>query len=98
MLFPVAFWTDATGCLRAAAPGLAGCERMAATEEALLPMVRLAIEDAVTALLAAGRPLPDTREGVPPPGFAVQPGSRWLTIHINVDHLEALARHQRGRA
>lgn len=98
MLVPVAFWTDAAGALCAAPPDLPGCERTAATEQALLPMVRLAIEDELTRRLLAGEPLPATRAGDPPAGFPPRPGLRWLTIHINLDHLRALAAHQRHRA
>jgi hypothetical protein len=98
MLVPVACWPDATHGLRAAVPDLDVAERQAATKATLLPMVRLAIEEALTAALAAGRPLPDTRDGVPPPRYPAKPGLRWLTIHINLDHLRALAAHQRGRA
>mgnify|MGYP007007276433 CR=1 FL=1 len=44
--------------------------------------------------LLAGEPLPDTRDGRPPPGPAPAGLRRWLTIHINLDHLRALATHQ----
>jgi hypothetical protein len=98
MLVPVAFWSDAAVGLAAAVPDLGIADRHAATEATLLPMVRLAIEEALTATLAAGRPLPDTRDGVPPPVYPAKPRLRWLTIHINLDHLRALAAHQRGRA
>ncbi|MBL8225790.1 MAG: hypothetical protein JNM50_10695 [Chromatiales bacterium] len=98
MLVPIACWRDPAGELRAAAPDIASSELAAASEQRLLPMVRLAIEESLTAALAAGRPLPDTRDGVPPPGYPAKPGLHWLTIHINLDHLRALAAHQRGRA
>jgi hypothetical protein len=97
MLVPVACWPDAARGLCAAAPDLDVGQLDASTGAALLPMVRLAVEDALTALLAAGKPLPDTRDGVPPPDYPSRPGLRWLTIHINLDHLRALAAHQRGR-
>jgi hypothetical protein len=61
-------------------------------------MVRLAIEDALTRCLLAGDSLPDTRDGVPPHDYPEEPGLRWLTVHINLDHLRALVAHQRGRA
>jgi hypothetical protein len=60
-------------------------------------MVRLAIEDVLTQRLLDGTPLPDTRDGTPPADYPVLPGLRWLTIHINLAHLRALAEHQRGR-
>jgi hypothetical protein len=98
MLVPVAFFPDPVAGLRAEPPDLPACGRAAATEASLLPMVRLAIEDELTRRLLAGEPLPETRDGVPPAGNPVHRGPRWLTIHINLDHLRALARHQRGRS
>lgn len=98
MLFPIAFSPDPAGGLCAVVPDLGGQPHRAATGQALLPMVRLAIEDALTRRLLAGEPLPDTRGGTPPAAYSGPPGLRWLTIHINLDHLRALAAHQRGRA
>jgi predicted RNase H-like HicB family nuclease len=94
MLVPVAFAVLGQDRLHAAVPDLPGCERTGTTEQTLLPMVRLAIEAEVTRRLLAGEPLPDTRDGEPPAGAA---RARWLTIHINIDHLRALAIHQRQR-
>jgi hypothetical protein len=98
MLVPIACWPDPAGGLRAAVPDLGAGQYAAASEQALLPMVRLAIEDALTRRLLDGESLPDTRAGVPPEGYAAPQRLRWLTIHINLDHLRALARHQRGRS
>lgn len=98
MLVPVAFFPDPVAGLRAEPPDLPGCGRAAATEASLLPMVRLAIEAECTRRLLAGEALPETRAGAPPVAGPPRPGLRWLTIHINLDHLRALARHQRGRA
>jgi hypothetical protein len=98
MLVPVAFFPDPVAGLRAEPPDLPGCGRAAATEASLLPMVRLAIEDELTRRLLAGEALPETRDGDPPAASPPRAGLRWLTIHINLDHLRALARHQRGRA
>lgn len=98
MMFAVALWSDAGGSLRALAPDLPGCDLQGHTEQELLPRLRLAIEAAVTEHLLAGRPLPDTRDGDPPPdglrGIPERP--RWLQVHINVAHLVALAAHQGG--
>lgn len=98
MLFAVAFAPAAGGALRAWAPDLAGCEVSGGSPQEVLPQLRLAIEGGLTELLLEGSPLPDTRDGRPPPDCtseaAGNPGLRWLTIHINVAHLEALARHQ----
>lgn len=101
MLFAVALLPPTDGKLRAVAPDLAHCDLTGSTEQELLPRLRLAIEGELTRLLLAGEPLPDSRNGEPVPGFS-PPGLtrgpvRWLHIHINVGHLEALARHQAGR-
>ena len=97
MLFPIALTADATGTVRALAPDLPGCAVAGATEPTVLPLLRLAIEDELTRRLLAGEPLLDTRDGRPSAGPAPAGLRRWLTIHINLDHLRALATHQAGR-
>ena len=94
MLFAIAFMEGPTG-LRALAPDLPACDLTGQTEQELLPRLRLAIEGTLTELLLARKPLPETREGQPAPAArASLPTARWLTIHINVAHLAALAAHQ----
>ena len=70
MLFAIALLTTADGNLRAIAPDLASCDLTGATEQELLPKLRLAIEGELTRLLLAGADLPDTRQGEPSPVFA----------------------------
>jgi predicted RNase H-like HicB family nuclease len=98
MIFAVALFPDTGGSLRALAPDLPGCDLQGRTKQELLPRLRLAIEAAITEKLLAGQPLPDTRDGYPPPeelrGVTERPS--WLQIHINVAHLVALAAHQGG--
>jgi hypothetical protein len=98
MLYAVALLTTANGTLRAVAPDLDHCDLTGTTEEELLPRLRLAIESELTRVLIAGTALPESRDGRPAPGFGGNnPGSgrvRWLTVHINLAHLKALARHQ----
>lgn len=93
MLFAIALSKANHGLLRAHAPDLLNCDLTGATEEEVLPRLRLAIEGELTRLLLAGAPLPDARNGEPLPE-RVQPPVRWLTVHVNIAHLEALARHQ----
>ena len=101
MLFAVVLLSTADGKLRAVAPDLADCDLTGSTEQELLPKLRLAVEGELTRLLLAGEPLPDCRDGQPAPGF--RPGdtsrspARWLNVHINIGHLQALARHQADR-
>lgn len=97
MLFAIALLPTADGRLRAVAPDLEHCDLTGNTEPELLPRLRLAMENELTRLLLAGTPLPDSREGRPPAGLALPGPVRWLHLHINLAHLEALARHQRGR-
>lgn len=97
MLFAIAFLPSADGRLRAVAPDLEHCDLTGGTEPELLPRLRLAMENELTRLLLAGAPLPDTREGRPPAVSPFPAPVRWLHLHINMAHLEALARHQRGR-
>lgn len=101
MLFAIALLNTPDGRLRAIAPDLANCDLAGATEQELLPRLRLAIEGELTRLLLAGEALPDPRNGEPARGFVpagtFQGPARWLNVHINMGHLQALARHQAGR-
>jgi hypothetical protein len=97
MLFAVALIPTAQGPLRAVAPDLANCDLEGNTEQEVLPRLRLAVEAEITRLLLASIPLPDTGDGRPPAAYEAPASARWMTLHINVAHLEALARHQRGR-
>ena len=98
MLFAVALLETADGKLRAVAPDLRNCDLRGSTEQELLPSLRLAIEGELTRLLLAGETLPDSRDGQPHPGFhgpgTPGPKVRWLHVHINLAHLQALAQHQ----
>lgn len=96
MLYAAALLTTPDGRLRALAPDLEHCDLVGSTEQELLPRLRLAIEGELTRLLIAGARLPDSRDGQPPPsGIGSIPGTvRWLSFHINLAHLQALARHQ----
>lgn len=101
VLYSVALFNTADGRLRALAPDLENCDLVGTTEQELLPRLRLAIEGELTRLLLAGLALPDPRGGRPAAGIegksAGPDSTRWLTVHINLAHLEALARHQAGR-
>lgn len=101
MLFAIALLKTPDGRLRAVAPDLADCDLTGATEQELLPKLRLAIEGELTRLLLAGEALPDPGNGEAVQGFlpagTFQGPARWLNVHINIGHLQALARHQAGR-
>ncbi|MCL4791151.1 MAG: hypothetical protein KJ040_03770 [Gammaproteobacteria bacterium] len=97
MLFSFALMTTADGRMRAVVPDLPDCELSGRLEQELLPRLRLLVEEEVTRLLMAGKPLPDTRHGAAPPDRKDLATARWLSLDINLAHLEALARHQRHR-
>jgi hypothetical protein len=97
MLFSVALMNTTDGKLRAVVPDLPDCESIGHLEQELLPRLRLLVEDALTCLLMAGKPLPDTRDGAVPTDRQDLAAARWCSLHINLPHLEALARHQRHR-
>ncbi len=97
MLFAIALQATNDGRWRATAPDLRNCDLTGSTEQEVLPKLRLAIEGELTRLLMADLPLPDAREGAPAPDFDTGEPVRWLNVHINLDHLRALARHQSGR-
>lgn len=98
MLFSVALIQTTDGNMRAVVPDLPDCELSGHLEQELLPTLRLLVEDALTRLLIAGKPLPDTRNGAVPTGHKDLVPARWVSLHINLAHLEALARHQGHRA
>ena len=97
MLFNVALMKSPDGRLRAVVPELPTCELSGNAEHELLPKLRLLVEDHITCLLMADKPLPDARSGTPPADRPDLAPARWLSLHINLAHLEALARHQRHR-
>jgi hypothetical protein len=94
MLFSVALMETSDGRLRAIVPDLPACELSGQLEQELLPKLRLRVEDELTSLLMAHRPLPDTRNGAMPADREDLAPARWISLHINLVHLEALARHQ----
>ena len=97
MLFSIALMETTDGRVRAVVPDLPGCESIGHLEQELLPKLRLLVEEALTCLLMAGKPLPDTRDGAVPTDRQDLAPARWCSLHINLAHLEALARHQRQR-
>ena len=97
MLFNVALLKTTDGRLRAVVPDLPACELSGDVEQELLPKLRLLVEDQITCLLMADKPLPDTRSGTPPADRKDLAAATWLSLHINLAHLEALVRHQRHR-
>lgn len=97
MLFNVLLMPPAAdGTLEARAPALPGCDVRASSTATALPTLRLKIEQRLTELLGAGQPLPETPVDEPGTRWGSPAGSRWLTIHINVGHLVALAKHQQA--
>jgi len=85
---PVHFWQGADGSYHAEVAELAGCSVVRERLEDVLPMLRLAVERSIAALLAAGEELPAFADRAECP----------LAIHIHLGHLQALVRHQQRGA
>ena len=85
-----------SGSWQAECPDLPGCRADGASEGEALARIRLAIEVRIAELLGRDEELPvprslDTlRENAPDAG-------EYFSVHINLRHLGALARHQSGR-
>jgi predicted RNase H-like HicB family nuclease len=97
MLMTIAIQRLRSGDVLATAPDLPGCSVLDRDESDAFARIRLAVEGALADLLLAGRPVPDVRPGAE---WRADPGyrdARWYDVHINMRHLEALARHQAGR-
>lgn len=86
-----------SGDFRASAPDLPGVELTDRDAGNAFARIRLAVEGALADGLLAGRAPPPRRtlaEWQREPSYA---GARWYEVHINLGHLEAVARHQQAR-
>jgi predicted RNase H-like HicB family nuclease len=95
--FAVLLAPDADAGFRASVPELPVCVVAGANLSTVLPQLRLAVESELTRRLLAGEALPPARDEGDQRSSHLPTGGQWLTVHINVAHLEAVATHQRGR-
>lgn len=97
MFIAIAVQRLPSGLHRARAPELEGVELTDPDAGNVTARLRLVIEGVLADRLLAGTPLP---AGRPPAHWAADPaftGARWYEVHMNLGHIEALARHQSAR-
>ena len=82
----------------AIAPDLPQCQLQDTDPGNAFARIRLAIEGALADLLLAGKPLPAIRSAADWRADSRFAGGRWYEMHMNIGHIEAVARHQQGRA
>lgn len=98
MMVTVVIRTRADGRYEASAPDFPASTVTDADADTAFARLRLVIEGLLADLFLDGQPAPVLRPaGEWRQGVAATPGARWLEVHINVPHIEAVARHQRGR-
>ena len=85
-----------SGSWQAHCPDLPGCVADGASEGEALARIRLAIEVRVAELLGQGEELPKPRD-LDTLRDAAPDAGEYFSVHINLRHLSALARHQSGR-
>ncbi|MGI9331477.1 MAG: type II toxin-antitoxin system HicB family antitoxin [Gammaproteobacteria bacterium] len=78
------------------APDVPGCEVRGDTSGEALARVRLALEGRIAERLGRGESLPEPR-GLDELQAAENSGGEFFSVHMNLRHLQALARHQAGR-
>lgn len=81
----------------ATAPDLAGCTLTDPDHGTAFARLRLLIEGQLADQLLAGRPLPPLRAAEAWRAEARFAGARWYELHVNLPHIEAVARHQADR-
>lgn len=96
MLVPIFIHRQPSG-YAALAPDLPACLVEDTDQGRAFARLRLVIEGAIADLMISGQPIPAPR---PTADWASDPHYRhghWYEVHINLAHIEAVARHQRGR-
>jgi predicted RNase H-like HicB family nuclease len=85
-----------SGGWAAHAPDLPGCEVRGASSGEALARVRLALEGRIAERLGRGEALPEPR-GLDELRETDNGAGEYFSVHMNLRHLQALARHQAGR-
>lgn len=85
-----------SGSWKADAPDLPGCEVRGDSSGEALARVRLALEGRIAERLGRGEALPEPR-GLDELRAADKGAGEYFSVHMNLRHLQALARHQAGR-
>ena len=100
MEYPVRIFCNEQDSYRAEVPDLAECVASASTIARALTDIHLAIEVKLAALLGKGEPIPVPRSLEECRQVSRQrdeTSGEWFLVHINRDHLHAVATHQSGR-
>jgi len=85
-----------SGSWAANAPDLPGCEVQGSSSGEALARVRLALEGRIAERLGRGEALPEPR-GLDELRATDNGAGEYFSVHMNLRHLKALARHQAGR-
>ena len=78
-------------------PDIPGCTAKGVTAARLLTDIHLAIEVKLAELLGKGGSVPSPRHLRDFQNETRYRGCEWYSVHINVDHLRGVAKHQTGR-
>ena len=97
MFFTVCVRRDGTNGYKAIVPDLPGCAVISASKARALTDIHLAIETRIAELLGNEKTTP-----LPRPIEELQLDNEFadgelFAVHINLDHLQAVANHQAGR-
>lgn len=97
MLISIVIERQLDGLYRASAPDLDGCTVTDADAGNAFARIRLAVEGLISDRLLEGQPPPTVQLPSHWRAQARYAGGRWYEVHMNVGHLQAVARHQNGR-
>jgi hypothetical protein len=81
----------------AVAPDLPECTVTSSTKSRALTDIHLLIESRIAEFLGRGAEVPESRQAKDIQQSVSVKGAEWFSIHINLAHLKAVAKHQGGR-
>jgi predicted RNase H-like HicB family nuclease len=97
MFFTVCLSDNGENRYVAIVPDLPGCKVVCESKARALTDIHLAIETRIAALLGNGEATPQPRSIEKLRTHTEFAGDEFFSIHINLDHLQAVAIHQAGR-
>lgn len=97
MLVTVVIQPHPDGGFLATAPDLRGCSLVDHDEGNAFARIRLAMESFLADELLSGQALPQVAPVDSWKNHRQYAGGRFYEVHMNLRHLEAVARHQKGR-
>jgi hypothetical protein len=95
MFWNVCIRSHGENSYEAVVPDLPGCRVTSDTKARALVDIHLLIESRIAEILGTGEAMPDAKELEELQQTVAD--AEWLSIHVNLAHLEAVARHQAGR-